>query len=51
VLVAIGFSVSRSESIGYMLGLVLLCVAIWLLGVLVEAGLQVGVKRLIDRLM
>jgi len=51
VLVAIGFSVSRSESIGYMLGLVLLFVAIWLLGVLVEAGLQVGIKRLIDRLM
>jgi uncharacterized membrane protein len=51
VLVAIGFSVSRSESIGYMLGLVLLCAVIWLLGVLVEAGLQVGVKRLIDRLM
>jgi uncharacterized membrane protein len=51
VLVAIGVSVSRSESIGYVLGLILLCVAIWLLGVLVEAGLQVGVKRLIDRLM
>ncbi len=51
VLVAIGFSVSRSESIGYLLGLMLLCVAIWGLGVLVEAGLQVGIKRLIDRLM
>lgn len=51
VLVAIGFSVSRSESIGYALGLLVLCVAIWLLGVLVEAGLQVGIQRLIDRLM
>lgn len=51
VLVAIGVSVSSSESIGYVLGLVLLVAAIWLLGVLVEAGLQVGVQRLIDRLM
>ena len=51
VLVAIGFSVSRSESIGYVLGLLLLCVAIWVLGLLVEAGLQVGIQRLIDRLV
>ncbi|HEY0820214.1 MAG TPA: DUF502 domain-containing protein, partial [Rhizobacter sp.] len=51
VLVAIGVSVSRSESIGYFLGLLLLCAAIWVLGVLVEAGLQVGLKRLIDGLM
>ena len=51
VLVAIGFSVSGSESIGYLLGLVLLVAAIWLLGLLVEAGLQLGVRRLIDRLM
>jgi uncharacterized membrane protein len=51
VLVAIGVSVSSSESIGYLLGLLLLCVAIWVLGVLVEAGLQVGLKRLIDGLM
>lgn len=51
VLVAIGFSVSRSESIGYLLGLMLLCVFIWVLGLLVEAGLQLGVKRLIDRLV
>ncbi len=51
VLVAIGVSVSRSESIGYLLGLVLLCVAIWVLGLLVEAGLQVGIQRLIDRLV
>lgn len=51
VLVAIGLSVSGSESVGYVLGLVLLCAAIWLLGHLVEAGLQLGVRRLIDRLM
>ncbi len=51
VLVAIGVSVSRSESIGYLLGLLLLCAAIYGLGLLVEAGLQVGVRRIVDRLM
>lgn len=51
VLVTIGLSVSGSESVGYMLGLVLLIVAIWLLGLIVGAGLQLGVRRLIDRLM
>lgn len=51
VLMAIGFSVSRSESIGYLLGLLLLCVAIYGLGLLVEAGLQVGLRRMVDRLM
>lgn len=51
ILVAIGFSVSRSESVGYLLGLVLLCGAIYLLGLLVEAGLQRGIQRLVDRVM
>ena len=39
LLVAIGFSVSRSESVGYLLGL------------LVEAGLQRGIQRLVDRVV
>ncbi|RCW69313.1 DUF502 domain-containing protein [Pseudorhodoferax soli] len=51
VLVAIGFSVTRSESIGYALGLLLLCAAIYVLGVLVQAGLQRGLQRIVDRLM
>lgn len=51
VLVAIGFSVTRSESIGYALGLLLLCAAIYVLGLLVEAGLQRGLQRIVDRLV
>ncbi|KQP37034.1 DUF502 domain-containing protein [Pseudorhodoferax sp. Leaf274] len=51
VLVAIGFSVTRSESIGYVLGLLLLCVAIYALGLLVQAGLQRGLQRIVDRLV
>ena len=51
VLVAVGVSVTRSETVGYFLGLLLLCVAIYFLGVFVEAGLQRGIKRMVDRLM
>lgn len=51
VLAAVGVSVSRSESVGYGLGLVLLCLAIYLLGLLVEAGLQRGLQRIVDGLV
>lgn len=50
-LAAVGVSVSRSESVGYALGLLFLCVAVYLLGLLVEAGLQLGLQRLVDRVM
>ncbi len=51
VLVAVGVSVTRSETVGYFLGMLLLFAAIYFLGVLVERGLQRGIKRMVDRLM
>lgn len=51
ILVAIGVSVTRSESVGYFLGLLLLAALIYGLGLLVEAGLQRGLKRAVDALM
>lgn len=51
VLAAVGVSVSRSESVGYALGLLLMCAAIYLLGLLVEAGLQRGLQRVVDGLV
>lgn len=51
ILVAIGVSVTRSETVGYFLGLLLLVVLIYFLGVLVEAGLQRGLRRAVDALV
>ncbi len=51
ILVAIGVSVTRSETVGYFLGLLLMMALVYLLGVLVEAGLQRGLKRMVDALM
>ncbi len=51
VLVAVGVSVTRSETVGYFLGLLLLCTAIYFLGLFVETGLQRGIRRMVDRLM
>jgi len=51
LLVAVGLPLARSETLGYFLGLLLLCVAIYCLGLLVETGLQRGVQRLLDKLI
>lgn len=51
ILVAIGVSVTRSETVGYFLGLLLLVALIYFLGLLVEAGLQRGLRRAVDALM
>ncbi|RZI92091.1 MAG: DUF502 domain-containing protein, partial [Rubrivivax sp.] len=51
VLVAIGISVTRSETVGYFFGLMLLVGLVYALGVLVERGLQRGLKRAVDALM
>ena len=51
LLVAIGLSVTTSRTIGYMLGLLALMAAIYLLGVLVESELQRGIRRMIDALV
>jgi uncharacterized membrane protein len=51
VLVAVGVSVTSSETFGYFLGLLLLCVAIYFLGFFVETELQRGIRRMVDKLM
>jgi uncharacterized membrane protein len=51
VLKAIGFGVTGSEVIGYLVGVSVLVGAVFGLGVLVETGLQRGVARLIDALV
>lgn len=51
VLAAVGLSVSRSESVGYAIGLLLVCALVYGLGLLVEAGLQRGLQRVVDGLM
>jgi uncharacterized membrane protein len=45
---AIGLSVTESEIAGYLLGIALVALAIFLLGLLVETGLQRGLHRLFE---
>lgn len=51
LLTFIGLSVTTSSAVGYLLGLVLLAACIYVLGLLVEAGLQRGAARLVDGLV
>jgi len=51
VLKAIGFGVTGSEVIGYLVGVGIVAAAIFGLGLLVEAGLQRGLARLVDALV
>ena len=50
-LVRLGLGLSGSELVGYLLGLGLLLGSVYLLGLLVEAGLEKGLQRLLDRLI
>ena len=45
---AIGLGVTESEVAGYLLGIALVALAIFVLGVLVETGLQRGLHRLLE---
>jgi uncharacterized membrane protein len=47
-LTALGFGVGGSELIGYLVGVAIMVVAIFVLGVLVETGVQRGSARLLD---
>ncbi len=51
LLKVVGFGVTGSEVIGYLLGLAIVVAAIFGLGLLVEAGLQRGVARLVDAIV
>nr|WP_297353107.1 DUF502 domain-containing protein [uncultured Caldimonas sp.] len=51
VLVAIGVGVTGSEVIAYLLGLVVVMVAVFGLGVLVESGLQKGLRRAVESVL
>ncbi len=51
LLVAIGLSVTTSRTVGYLLGLLVLLAAIYVIGVVVEAKLQRGVRRIVDALV
>ena len=51
VLAAIGLGVSESEVAGYAIGVALVALAIFLLGVLVETGLQRGLNRVLDAVL
>jgi uncharacterized membrane protein len=51
ILVAIGVSLTGSQTVGYFLGLLVLLALIYGLGVMVEAGLQRGLKRAVDALI
>lgn len=48
LLKALGFGVTGSEVVGYLLGLGIVAAAIFGLGVLVETGLQRGITRIVD---
>lgn len=47
----IGLGVSESEIVGYLIGMAIIVLAILLLGLLVEMGLQRGLIRLVDGVM
>lgn len=51
LLVAVGLGVTGSEVIGYLIGIGLVALALVVLGVLVEAGLQRGMARLLHSVM
>lgn len=50
-LVAVGIGVTGSELVGYLLGIVFVAAAIFGLGLVVEAGLERGLARLVNRIM
>ncbi|MBX3588320.1 MAG: DUF502 domain-containing protein [Ramlibacter sp.] len=47
----VGLGVTQSEAVGYLLGVVLLVACVYVFGLLVEAGLQRGMARLLDALV
>ncbi len=49
--IALGFGVAGSEIVGYLLGVGILLVGVYLLGLLVEAGLQRGLARLLTNVV
>ena len=51
LLTRVGLGVTETEWIGYLLGLLLVVVAVYAFGLLVETGLQRGMARLFDSLM
>jgi uncharacterized membrane protein len=51
LLTGVGLGVTQSELIGYLLGLLLVVIAVYAFGLLVETGLQRGLARLFDSLM
>lgn len=50
-LVALGLGVSESEVVGYAIGVAMVVVAVFALGLLVEAGLQRGLQRVVEALV
>jgi uncharacterized membrane protein len=48
LLTSVGLGVTESELVGYLLGLLLVVVLVYVFGLLVEAGLQRGMARLLD---
>ncbi|MEF7613982.1 DUF502 domain-containing protein [Aquincola sp. MAHUQ-54] len=51
LLVAIGFGLAGSEVFGYLFGLAIVAGAVFALGLLVEAGLQRGLAKLVNAVM
>jgi uncharacterized membrane protein len=51
LLVAIGFGLAGTEVFGYLLGLAIVAGAVFALGLLVEAGLQRGLAKLVNAVM
>lgn len=51
VLVSVGLGVTGSELVGYAIGVGLVALAVFALGLLVEAGLQRGLVRIVDAVL
>lgn len=51
LLVAIGFGIAGTDAFGYLLGLAIVAGAVFALGLLVEAGLQRGLAKLVNAVM
>jgi uncharacterized membrane protein len=51
LLTTVGLGVAESEMVGYLLGLLLVVVIVYAVGLLVEAGLQRGMARLINNVI
>ncbi len=51
LLTSVGLGVTESELIGYLLGMLLVIVIVYAIGLLVEAGLQRGASRLLNSLL